>query len=145
MSWHGCYIYIYLHTPTPAPCNLFSVISQARMYHCFPCLSFLAFHFSIPLHPLSLWPRSPAACKQKCIQRSLKLNFGHLCFSDHLLPPRTATSQRQGILVSVTQPVPRKGGCLVRKAQVGKADGYRQSHPEIVGIRSLTRILMQGF
>ena len=109
----------HLHTPTSTPCSLFSVISQVRMYHCFPSLSFLVFRFSIPLHPLTVFGPDPLQrSRGKSIHRTLKLNFRQLCFSDHLVPSKTATSHRQGLLASIVHPVPRNGGCSVSESRL---------------------------
>ena len=135
----------HLHTPTSAPpCNLFLVISEVRMYHCFPCLSFLVFHFSIPFHPLTVFGPDPLQCSRgKSIHRTLKLNFRQVCFSDHLAPSRAATSRRRGLLASIFHPEPRKWGCSVRPklkrwTVAGRASQGWLGH-------SVTRIWMQDY
>ena len=135
----------HLHTPTSTPpCNLFLVISEVRMYHCSPCLSFSVFHFSLPFHPLTVFGSDPLQrSRGKSIHRTLKLNFRQVCFSDHLAPSRAATSRRQGLLASIFHPEPRKQGWSVRPklkrwTVAGGASQGWLGH-------SVTKVLMQDY
>lgn len=115
MSWLDVIFTYHLHTPTSTPpCNVSLVISEVRMYHCFPWLAFLVFHFSVPFHPLTVFGPDPLQrSRGKSIHRTLKLNFRQVCFSDHLAPSRTATSRRQGLWASIFPPELSKRGCSV--------------------------------
>lgn len=84
-----------------------------------PFFVIFSFSFLYSFHPLTVFGPDPLQhSRGKSIHRTLKLNFRQLCFSDHLVPSKTATSQRQGLLASIFHPVPRNGGCSVSESRL---------------------------
>lgn len=124
LSWRGCHFYIsfpYAHFGSlPSLLSYFSS-ETGSLHPLFVIFSFSFLYSSYPLRVIGPVPLQHA--KEKSIHRTLKLNFRQLCFSDYLVPARTATSHRQRLLTSVFHPVLRKRGCSVSKAQAGEADG----------------------